>query len=80
MEQAFVRPRVPGHRRFQELAGILIHDCVWHGGVSTRDCIAGFERLTDEYLDNWESGEGQNRNISPSIAAYTLQERFHAEN
>jgi multiple sugar transport system substrate-binding protein len=53
MEHAFMRPRVPGHRRFQELAGILIHDCIWRPGSQAQACLEEFNRLTDEHLSGW---------------------------
>jgi len=57
MEHAFMRPRVPGHRRFQELAGILIHEHIWESGRRAQACLADFNRLTDEWLDQWERGD-----------------------
>ncbi len=57
MEHAFLRPRVPGHRRFQELAGILIHDNVWQSDRTAQSCLDEFNRLTDEWLGQWELAE-----------------------
>ena len=54
MEHAFTRPRVPGHRRFQELAGILIHDYIWQPDRQEQACLEEFNRLTDEYLGDWQ--------------------------
>jgi multiple sugar transport system substrate-binding protein len=54
MEHAFMRPRVPGHRRFQELAGILIRDSIWQPDRQIQTCLDEFNRLTDEYLGDWE--------------------------
>ena len=34
MNQAFMRPRVPGHRDFQPQAGTLIHACIWTGTMT----------------------------------------------
>lgn len=48
MRQAFLRPRVPGHRRFQELAGELIHGFIWQADQSAASCLAAFNRLADE--------------------------------
>lgn len=53
MEQAFMRPRVTGHRRFQPLAGGLIHDCIWTERMPVRECLAGFETLVDSLLPDW---------------------------
>jgi len=54
MEHAFMRPRVSGHCRFQELAGNLIHDCIWKPGQQEQACLETFNRLTDEYLEHWQ--------------------------
>ena len=56
MEQAFLRPRVPGHRRFQEEAGLLAHRCIWDPSESAKRCVAELDRLTDELLGRWETG------------------------
>ncbi len=50
MNQAFMRPRVTGHRRFQPLAGALIHDCLWTDRLSVRECLAEFGELVDSLL------------------------------
>lgn len=50
MRQSVMRPRVPGHRRFQPLAGELIHRCIW-AGLTARDCQAGFDRLVESELE-----------------------------
>jgi len=54
IEHAFVRPRVPGHRRFQQLAGELIHRFVWTGDTSVEVCLSDFGRLVDSLL--WHTG------------------------
>jgi len=51
MEQAFMRPRVPGHRLFQVEAGELIHRCVWTGDIQPTGCLRRFERLAEKHLD-----------------------------
>lgn len=56
MEQAFLRPRVPGHRRFQVMAGELIHRFTWDETASPEDCLAGFTRLAAELLGDWRDG------------------------
>jgi multiple sugar transport system substrate-binding protein len=53
MQQAFLRPRVAGHRLFQELAGVLISQFIWQGEQSAADCLAEFNRLTDKLLGAW---------------------------
>jgi multiple sugar transport system substrate-binding protein len=53
MEQAFLRPRVPGHRRFQELAGELVHGLIWRHEPGVESCLARFNELTDRLLGNW---------------------------
>jgi multiple sugar transport system substrate-binding protein len=53
MEQAFVRPRVPGHRRFQPLAGELIHGLIWRRDRSAEACLKELERLVDSLLPDW---------------------------
>lgn len=50
MEQAFMRPRVPGHRRFQVEAGLLIHDCLWREGSETATCADGCRDLVNQLL------------------------------
>jgi multiple sugar transport system substrate-binding protein len=50
MEQAFVRPRVPGHRRFQPLAGELVHRTIWTAGLSADACLQEWQRLEDALL------------------------------
>lgn len=56
MEQAFLRPRVPGHRRFQVMAGELIHRFTWEKTPSPEDCLASFRRLAAELLGDWRDG------------------------
>jgi multiple sugar transport system substrate-binding protein len=53
MEHAFVRPRVPGHRRFQPLAGEAIHRFLWRRDVSAETCMQELERLVDSLLGDW---------------------------
>ncbi len=50
MNQAFMRPRVPGHRRFQPLAGELVHECLWTDGMPVSECLAEIGRLVDSLL------------------------------
>jgi multiple sugar transport system substrate-binding protein len=50
MEQAFMRPRVPGHRAFQPQAGALVHACIWSDRLSVDECIAGYGKLVDTLL------------------------------
>ena len=57
MEHAFLRPRVPGHRRFQPLAGELIHKCIWTKDVQARECLTGFEKLVESLLPDWSRTE-----------------------
>jgi multiple sugar transport system substrate-binding protein len=45
IDQAFLRPRVAGHRRFQVLAGELIHRFIWQDTMTAGKCIAEFGRL-----------------------------------
>jgi multiple sugar transport system substrate-binding protein len=49
IEQAFMRPRVPGHRRFQPEAGALVHDCIWKGEPA-KACVDAFEALAASLL------------------------------
>jgi multiple sugar transport system substrate-binding protein len=53
MNQAFLRPRVPGHRQFQPLAGALVHECIWNDAISTRECVNEFEKLAESLLPDW---------------------------
>jgi multiple sugar transport system substrate-binding protein len=53
MNQAFMRPRVTGHRRFQPLAGELIHACIWTDRMPVRDCLAEFGKLVESLLPDW---------------------------
>jgi multiple sugar transport system substrate-binding protein len=52
MEQAFVRPRVPGHRRFQPLAGELIHRAIWTAELPANACLQEWRRLEDDLLSD----------------------------
>jgi len=49
MERAFMRPRVPGHRRFQPEAGALIHASIWQG-TPAADCVGAFQALAASLL------------------------------
>ncbi len=49
IQQAFLRPRVPGHRRFQPQAGALVHDCIWNGEPAL-GCVDAFEALAASLL------------------------------
>jgi multiple sugar transport system substrate-binding protein len=53
MNDAFMRPRVAGHRRFQPLAGALIHECLWSEAMPVSECVVGFERLVETLLPEW---------------------------
>jgi multiple sugar transport system substrate-binding protein len=53
INQAFMRPRVSGHRRFQPLAGALIHQCIWTETMPVRECLHQFEKLTETLLPDW---------------------------
>jgi multiple sugar transport system substrate-binding protein len=57
MNQAFLRPRVPGHRRFQQEAGVLVHRFIWGGELGTAECLAEFDRLVETLLGRWETTE-----------------------
>lgn len=39
IDLAFTRPRVAGHRRFQELAGEAVHRFLWAGDMRLEDCL-----------------------------------------
>jgi multiple sugar transport system substrate-binding protein len=56
IEQAFLRPRVAGHRRFQVMAGELIHRCIWTTDISARECIVEYGCLVETYLSDWNGG------------------------
>jgi multiple sugar transport system substrate-binding protein len=53
MNQAFLRPRVAGHRPFQPLAGEAIHRFLWSGDMSARDCLSTFDALVQRHLPDW---------------------------
>ncbi len=55
IDQAFLRPRVSGHRRFQVLAGELIHRYIWTKDISARDCMVEYDNLINSYLADWIS-------------------------
>jgi multiple sugar transport system substrate-binding protein len=50
MAQAFMRPRVAGHRRFQPAAGELIHRCIWSGALTPAACMSEYGRLARTLL------------------------------
>jgi multiple sugar transport system substrate-binding protein len=54
MDQAFLRPRVSGHRLLQQEAGLLIHRCLWQGEPDAAECVAAFSGLVDRLLGRWE--------------------------
>jgi multiple sugar transport system substrate-binding protein len=58
MEHAFVRPRVAGHRRFQQLAGELIHGFIWSEDMIAAACLEEYGRLVDSLLADWGRNEG----------------------
>ena len=39
MNDTFIRPRVTGHRRFQEEAGLIIHSCIWKRELTPAQCF-----------------------------------------
>ena len=53
MNRAFMRPRVAGHRRFQPLAGALLHDCLWTDRLPVRECLTEFAELVESLLPDW---------------------------
>jgi multiple sugar transport system substrate-binding protein len=53
MNQAFLRPRVSGHRQFQPRAGELIHACIWSAALSAQKCVDEFEQLAESLLPDW---------------------------
>jgi multiple sugar transport system substrate-binding protein len=57
MNQAFLRPRVTGHRRFQQEAGVLIHRFIWDGKLGAAECLAEFDCLAENLLGRWEATE-----------------------
>jgi len=67
MDQAFLRPRVPGHRRFQELAGELVHKYIWGQAIgSARDFLAAYNELAEALLGDWRE-EGGNLTATHSL-------------
>lgn len=59
MNHSFMRPRVAGHRRFQPLAGELIHKCIWSDEMPPLECLAGFGRLVESLLPDWRPTPGK---------------------
>jgi len=57
IEQAFVRPRVPGHRLFQQKAGELIHGFLWDDRIGADECMNSFQGLFEEHLADWRTLE-----------------------
>ena len=55
IDQAFMRPRVAGHRRFQPLAGEVIHRFIWDGGAAAEACLSEFGQLVDSLL--WRTSQ-----------------------
>jgi multiple sugar transport system substrate-binding protein len=53
IDQAFLRPRVPGHRRFQVLAGELVHRYIWTQQISAKECMNEYDKLIDDHLGDW---------------------------
>jgi multiple sugar transport system substrate-binding protein len=45
MRGAFTRPRGAGHRRFQQLAGELVHAFLWSGRLGVRECVERYREL-----------------------------------
>jgi multiple sugar transport system substrate-binding protein len=60
MNQAFLRPRVAGHRRFQQEAGLLIHRFLWENELGAGQCLAAFDGLVDRLLGRWETEHDAN--------------------
>jgi len=54
IDRAFLRPRVAGHRRFQELVGELIHRFIWKKDLSAKECLANYGHLVDSHLAGWK--------------------------
>jgi multiple sugar transport system substrate-binding protein len=55
MQQAFMRPRVPGHRLFQVEAGELIHRFIWARDMQPAECLGRFEALAEIRLNTGEN-------------------------
>jgi hypothetical protein len=45
-----MRPRVPGHRRFQVEAGELIHRYLWARDIQPTECLRRFAQLAEKRL------------------------------
>lgn len=54
MDAALLRPRVRGHRRFQEEAGLIIHDMIWQESANVADGLSKLQRLAEDLLGNDE--------------------------
>jgi multiple sugar transport system substrate-binding protein len=61
MEQAFMRPRLPGHRQFQVEAGLLIHRCIWTADIGPAECLRSYGRLVDQHLMKGDQNGGAGR-------------------
>lgn len=55
MQHAFLRPRVPGHRRFQEEAGLIIHRAIWEPGSGMQRCLEELRARAEHLLGDWEN-------------------------
>lgn len=55
MQHAFLRPRVPGHRRFQEEAGLVIHRTIWEPGSGIQRCLDELRARAEHLLGDWEN-------------------------
>ena len=53
IDQAFMRPRVAGHRRFQPLAGELLHRCIWSDGYQRARMPGWIRALAESLLADW---------------------------
>lgn len=52
LDRASMRPRVPGHLRFQEEAGLAIHAFLWDQSSATpAECVREFNALASRCLD-----------------------------
>ena len=54
IQDAFVRPRVAGHRRFQVEVGELIQRCIWERELTSDNCLKEYGRLADVLLGEWK--------------------------
>jgi multiple sugar transport system substrate-binding protein len=56
IEQAILRPQIPGHRCFQPRAGELVHRYLWSTEMTARECLSAFTYLVDTLLPEWVGG------------------------